>query len=381
MVVWRHDVGPIPVSVLWPYFSGGHFRMLYDRLSREGSFDLVNVHCCEPDHPLARIAEYAQLPCVATFHASWLDEIAFEAKRHSYSLFHWKHYAKPVWIRIVLAQKRHTERAMLNRADRVVVLSRFVRGRVEALHGVPAAKIRIVPSGVDAARFSPCEDRATLRRRLNLPDDKRILFTARRLVARTGVEELVEAMERVAARRRDVLLLIAGKGYLLPRLEQRVAELGLAPVVRLLGYVDSDMLVDLYRAADLFILPTVALEGFGIATIEALACGVPVLGTRVGATPEILDRIDPSLVVDDATHDGLADGILRWLSRPEKLEALRPRCREVAVATYGWDGVAAALERVFDETSAASAGADGCLSERESPKARLATPVEAQPLP
>ena len=351
--VWRHDVGLVHSHVAWPFLTSRHFRVVYGELHNGTGFDLVNVHCPEPDHPLAKTAVYAATPSVATFHASWLDEIAFEARRIRYARTHWKHYVKPLWIRLVLAQKRYTEHRILDRAHRVVVLSSFMKGRAEALHSIDAAKTEIVPSGVDTERFCPCPDRSELRRRHGLPADRPILFTARRLVARTGVEELIDAMAAVVEQVPNAHLLVAGKGYLSESLEHRVSELGLTGSVRLLGFVDEATLVDLYRAADLFVLPTVALEGFGIATIEALACGTPALGTRVGATPEILSRVDPSLVVDEPTPRCLANGLLSWLNAPARLTGIRQLCRDVALAHYSWERVAARLEQVFDRTIAA----------------------------
>ncbi len=86
-----------------------------------------------------------------------------------------------------------------------------------------------------------------------------------------------------------------------PEVEAEVARLGLGDAVTLTGRIDDNALVRHYQAADLFALPTQAYEGFGMVTLEALACGTPVVGTPVGATPEIpVAPLDPALVSRDA---------------------------------------------------------------------------------
>jgi len=349
VTIWRYGLGPIPLPLAWPFVFGLWFRRFYERLRDGRPFDIVNVHCSQPDYALCGHREYAETPCLVTFHASGVDEIPVDARRFQYPFWHWKHYCKPLWVRLRTAQKRCTEKHMLGRAARVIVLSQFMRSRAQSLHGVPPGRVQIIPSGVDTGRVHPCSDRRALRRQLGVPEEGPLLFTARRLVARTGVEELVEAMALVAPGHPDVRLLVAGTGCLEARLRQRIAELRLGDQVRLLGYVNDDTLVAHYQAADLFVLPTTALEGFGIATIEALACGLPVLGTSVGATPEILNRVDPALVVREATPRALADALRSLLAAPETLESLRPRCREVAVSEYSWGHIAARLEQTFQE--------------------------------
>jgi len=142
-----------------------------------------------------------------------------------------------------------------------------------------------------------------------------------------------------------------GDGVLRPAVEAEVARLGLGDAVALTGRIDDDDLVRHYQAADLFALPTQAYEGFGMVTLEALACGTPVVGTPVGATPEILRPLDPALVSRDASDEALADALHAWLGAD--LGPVRARAREHALG-YDW-------ERVMDRYEAlcrSVAGAD-----------------------
>ena len=119
---------------------------------------------------------------------------------------------------------------------------------------------------------------------MGLPEDKFILFTVRNLVPRMGLENLISAFEIVQSGRTDLLLIIGGEGPLEPALKEQTRQCGVEEFVRFVGYIPDEDLPSYYQMADLFILPTIELEGFGLVTVEALASGLPVLGTPVGGT-------------------------------------------------------------------------------------------------
>ena len=122
--------------------------------------------------------------------------------------------------------------------------------------------------------------------------------------------------------------------------------------VRLIGFVPEDRLADYYRAAELFVLPTVALEGFGLVTVEALACGTPVLGTPVGATPEILEALDRRLVLPGTTPETLAGGIWAFLEG-NWAKALTPeRLSRFVRERYSWDRHVEATVQIYEEVLA-----------------------------
>jgi glycosyltransferase involved in cell wall biosynthesis len=127
-----------------------------------------------------------------------------------------------------------------------------------------------------------------------------------------------------------------------------IDELGLTETVRLLGWV-SDDLVGWNRAADLVVMPTQELEGFGLATVEALACGTPVIGTPSGATPELLRPLDPGLVSRDTSPEALADAIVSILGDPPRLDELAARARGVVHPTMSWARVADRHLALYEE--------------------------------
>ncbi len=113
-----------------------------------------------------------------------------------------------------------------------------------------------------------------------------------------------------------------------------------------LGEVDDDALALAYQAADLFVLPTRELEGFGLVTVEAMASGCPAVATPVGASPEILGPFDPALLSRDVGPAAIKDVIQNFLARRPEWPALRARAARYARERYSWDRVVADLEKI-----------------------------------
>ena len=248
------------------------------------------------------------------------------------------------------------ERACLRRATRIHVLSDFSTSLLWRLYRIPADRVVKIPGGADLARFHPAGDRTQVRAGLGLPLDRPLLLTVRNLETRMGLDTLVDALAILVRRVPDVLLLIGGAGSLRAVLQAQVEAAGLAKHVTFLGFVPDADLPRYYQAADAFVLPTRELEGFGLVTVEALACGTPVLGTRVGATPELLEPLDPLLVLEGGGAPGMAADLAAFLDRqrraPDAVARLRAACRVHAEARYGWDRAVADLERVLADLAA-----------------------------
>jgi glycosyltransferase involved in cell wall biosynthesis len=231
-----------------------------------------------------------------------------------------------------------------------------------ACHRVNDECVRVIPGGVDVGRFCPVSDRRPVRAAFGLEETDFVLFTVRNLVPRMGLDTLLRAMARVRQAIPHVQLLIGGSGPLRSELEAQVKTLNLEGCVRFLGFVPEDALPEYYRAADVFVLPTAQLEGFGLVTIEALASGTPVLGTPVGATDEILGKLDSAFITAGSDADSLADGIASLHRRLAADSAVRERlsgeCRALALRDYTWARHCAQVETVLSEALRAAPAVD-----------------------
>ena len=259
---------------------------------------------------------------------------------------------------------RRLERVALSRVSRIQVLSDFSARLLWDLYRIDGDRIVKIVGGADVEQFHPNGSQDAQRRTLGLPVDRPLLFTLRNLEPRMGLDALIRAMATVRERFPRALLLIGGSGSVRPLLETLTISLGLSDHIRFLGFVPERDLPAHYGAADAFVLPTRELEGFGLVTVEALACGTPVLGTPVGATPEILEPLDRSLLFAGSDPTSIADGICRFLERSERepaaVQGLRRACVSYAERQYGWSASIDALEDMLDAlTTRTAAGAGG----------------------
>ena len=254
------------------------------------------------------------IPQVSHFQGPWADESLVEG-------------AATLSQRV----KHSLEQSVYERASRLIVLSKAFGDILTRRYGISPERVRIVPGCVDTAHFDPACTVAEARLRLQLPQGRPIILAVRRLVRRMGLEDLIDAIKMVKQRHPDVLLLIAGRGRLESELQQRIDEAGLADNVKLLGFVPDAQLPSLYRAATLSVVPTVALEGFGLITVESLSAGTPVLVTPVGGLPEAVAGLSQDLVLPSTGANAIADGIDGALSGRIKLpdeEACKAYARE-----------------------------------------------------
>jgi glycosyltransferase involved in cell wall biosynthesis len=253
--------------------------------------------------------------------------------------------------RLSARARRWIERMVMRRCHHVVVLSEFMQQQVMATHGIAPTHITVVPGAADPTTFYPVHDKKEVRRELKVPESRTVLFTVRNLVPRMGLENLLDAMTMLGEEQRNILLLIGGEGPLRPQLQELIRTSGLQQAVQLLGFVPEDQLAKYYQASDLVVMPTLKLEGFGLVTVEALACGTPVMGTPVGAIPEVLRRVDPLLVTEGTDGRSLAKTLRLVLKRfheqPGERERFSKKGREVVEQRYNWVAHTADLDRLF----------------------------------
>jgi glycosyltransferase involved in cell wall biosynthesis len=162
---------------------------------------------------------------------------------------------------------------------------------------------------------------------------------------------LITGFAVACARGLRARLVIAGGGPERESLERLITTYGVEDRVQLAGYCDPPRLRAFMQAADLQVCSS-AFENLSLAILEGMACGIPVLGTPGGGTPELIGQIDPSLVLEDDHAHTLADALPVWLSDRARLAALGERARGVAVERYDWERVVDGLEAVCSEVVA-----------------------------
>jgi glycosyltransferase involved in cell wall biosynthesis len=289
--------------------------------------DLVASHCAPSLFPGLR--QLGDKPLICHFHGPRYLERTVEG-------------ANAVSVRLL----KHIEHKVYARADHAITLSNYMKRVLAGTYAFPKDKISVIPGGVNIHRFKSCLSREEARRRLELPCDRPIILTVRRLERRMGLHNLIQAMVEVARTFPEVLLLIAGKGALKNELDQHIQSKKLCASIRRIGAVTDQVLPLLYRAVDFSIVATTAYEGFGLILVESLASGTPVLGTPQGAIPEVLGPLSESLMLKSAAPQDLAEGILEVLAGKRVLPSMQV-CETYAAQNYAWPVIVSKVQSVY----------------------------------
>ncbi|GAB2681065.1 glycosyltransferase family 4 protein [Nocardia goodfellowii] len=246
------------------------------------------------------------MPLVVHFHGPWAAESRLTGQRE-----------------FATRAKYLVERLRYLRADRFVVLSPYFRDVLSNDYRVPADRIEVIPPGVDLTRFTAAP----------VPNDSdvRTILCVRRLERRMGIDNLLRCWPEVLAAHRDARLVIVGTGTAESELRSQAAPLGES--VRFAGHIGDDELTALYAAAELTVVPTIALEGFGLIALESLAAGRAPIVTDCGGLPDSVRGLDPSLIVPAGDAEALGSRIVSALNGDLPESA---KCRAHA-ESFSWD--------------------------------------------
>ena len=206
-------------------------------------------------------------------------------------------------------------------------------------------KIHVIPNGFDAEKFFPMS-LSQCRTALGLPEDKKILLNVGNLYDPIkGHIFFIEAIGRMVKVRKDILGIIVGSGYLEKPLRELIEELQLSPYIRLVGSKPHPEIPLWMNACDIFVLPSLN-EGNPTVMFEAMGCGKPFIGTRVGGVPEVIISDAYGLLVQPADSGELAEKILSALDRKwDQAQILKYSER------YTWENIAKEIMSVYRQVS------------------------------
>lgn len=214
----------------------------------------------------------------------------------------------------------------LEKADVICATSNYLKKRILELYPGVEDKIEVIPFGIDTQKFWSAS-------KPNTTEAKFVVGTARRLERVYGLDILIRAFARVQARIPDSLLKIAGAGTQRENLERLAAALGIEDSVDFVGYVEQDDMPNFLTSLDVFAMPS-REEAFGVASLEAMACRVPVVASKIGGNREILRDGMFGVMFESEDVEGLADGLISLAENESLRKQLGSAARKRVVEHY-----------------------------------------------
>jgi len=210
-------------------------------------------------------------------------------------------------------------------------------------------KIEVIPNGINIEDFNVPLSKEECREKLGLPLDGNVILFVGKLSPYKGLNFLLEAMPKILKKVPKVKLVFIGEGEIKKKLETLSKKLNIEKSVEFTGFVENNLKAMYYRAADVFVLPsTMRTESFGIVNLEAMACGIPIVASRIGGIPSIVKNGENGLLVPPKDVEALADAIIYLLENENLRQKMGERGKK-RVKSYSWDRIAEMTEKVYEK--------------------------------
>ncbi|WP_033340480.1 glycosyltransferase family 4 protein [Catenuloplanes japonicus] len=291
------------------------------RAAESGEYDVIHAHDWLVTHTAVTLKEHLDIPLVATIHAT-------EAGRHQ------------GWLPEEMNKAIHTVEFWLSQeAVRVIVCSEYMRWEVNRLLDLPAARMDVVPNGVDDTMWR-AQPRAIAAARSKFAGDGPLIGFAGRLVYEKGVQHLVNAVPKLKHRHPGLKVVIAGDGPYRPELQAEAARLHLDDTVTFAGFMNEKQLPAVLAATDATVIPSL-YEPFGMIALEAASAGAPIAVSSTGGLAEIVEPGVTGVTFPHSNPDALADAVDSLLADEVFARRVARQARSMVSERYGWGTIAA----------------------------------------
>jgi len=312
------------LGVPYPFFSTKLFKVLKTEIKKS---DIVHAH----GHPYTSslfagiFAKRYKKPFILTQHNTFIK------------------YPFP-WNIFERLNDIFIGRKTLRLADRIIVVSRETQKYVESL---TKKESKILYNGVDTEFYKPCSDKIGLRRKLGIPERIFVVFTARRLSFKNGMDTFMDIVNRL--KDKNITFIIAGSGPDEKKIKNLIQKNQLTGC-KMLGWLSPDEMIKYYQASDVYVLSSVSGEGFPITILEAFSCGIPVIATRTGGQIEIVKNGINGFLVDSNSPSQIVEKI-EFLEKNENIkEEMAITSRNIVQENFSWNKNIKELIKIYEDT-------------------------------
>jgi len=237
--------------------------------------------------------------------------------------------------------KNTISKLVLRNADAVIALTQDMKNEMQKFCD---CDISVIPNGIDTERFENLS-KEDIRKRLKIKEDEKIITFVGTLRPVKGLRYLIEAMKIVRDKDKNVRLVLVGDGEEREKLEKLVEKFGLKECVKFIGSVQNEEIPQYMVTSDVFVLPSLS-EGFPNVVLDAIASGLPIVATKVGGLPEIIEDSKNGFLVKPKNPEQIAEKIL-LLIKDDELRKRISKANKGEAERYSWERVVQRLEEVY----------------------------------
>jgi glycosyltransferase involved in cell wall biosynthesis len=320
------------------YRYGTNFRVLTSNISygmlkkpEKHALDIVHEHFDIPHGSFAglKYAKKEKIPLVVTYHGDWESRHGGFIRRVGVA-FHNK----------FLVDK------LLDHAEVIISPSRFYIDESKFLRKYKD-KIVVIPNGIDLNNFRTSLSKIESRKKLGLDINKKIILFCGFLSPHKGPDIAIKAFSEIFSKIKNTELIFLGDGIMKNELLRMAKKLDLVKNIRFIGFIgDIKTKVDYFNSADIFILPSLS-ECFPIVNLEAMACGIPIVASKIGGVPDAVKEGENGLLVLPMNKNTLSDAIIYLLEKEEIREKFGKNGLE-KIKDYSWERIAEKTEKVYE---------------------------------
>jgi glycosyltransferase involved in cell wall biosynthesis len=313
------------------------------KINETNPVDLTHVNL--PLVPSFAVPRNVGRSLISTVHSTWKGEAeAIRDEPYSRLNSNEKFMVSFNWF------LRFFEEKTIEHSNKIIAVSDFTRRELLKYYNVKEEKIHVIHNGVDINKFLPPANKKEVKRELGFKTTDVNILSVGRLYARKGLFTLIESMSLVAKKFSNAKLIIAGKGQSneMKKLVNYAKKLGVREKIIFTGYFPDTKLPKLYQAADIFAFSTF-YENLPFAVLEALSSQLPVVTTKVGGIPEMIDDGKNGFLVQPANSKDLADKILFFIENPNEASEMAYLARRTIEDKFDWRLIVKKVLKVYDE--------------------------------
>jgi len=309
------------------------FKNFIDKNLLLSEFDIINVHYFPALFSLRKLIKDRRF--FYTFHGPWAAEVKLSYRGrvdgNIFSVTSFIYYCLVCPAAVIAAL---AEGYLLRKCKKIMVISDYAKGYLINTYKVPEERISINYCGVDLDKFyyDPSDVFKEYR-------DKslKVFITIRRLEKRMGLDLLVRAAYDLKKTESNFIILIYGKGIHEKYLRDLIIKYDVDENVKLAGYLPENMIRNVISSADLFILPSLDLEGFGLVVLESMACGTPVLVSPIGGAREVVSLYDDNYILDSLEPTAISAHLSRIINNDFEFKNNRQDLARFVATGYSWN--------------------------------------------